>query len=318
MEDHIVRGRFAPSPSGRMHLGNLFSALLAWLSARSAGGEVVFRIEDLDPQRCFEEYALQIADDFRWLGLDWDEGYGLGGSHGPYRQSERSERYLAALEKLEAAGAVYGCYCSRAQRLAASAPHQSDGQFAPCPCRGMGEEERQALEAAGRRPAVRVALPDRKFSFMDGHLGLWTGDLARDCGDFIIRRADGVFGYQLAVVVDDGEMGVSQVVRGRDLLDSTPRQMFLYDLLGLSRPEFFHVPLLLGADGHRLAKREGDLDMGTLRSFFTPQALTGLLAHLAGLLPRPEPVTPAELVGEFSWKKVPKEDILIPGLLSGA
>lgn len=311
-----VMGRFAPSPSGRMHLGNLFSALLAWLSARSAGGGVVLRIEDLDPDRCWEKYAVQIAEDFRWLGLDWDEGYGLGGPHGPYRQSERTERYLAALEKLRAAGVVYDCYCSRAQRLAASAPHQSDGQFQPCPCRGLDSAARAALERQGKRPAVRVGLPDREFSFTDGHLGPWTGDLARDCGDFIIRRMDGVFGYQLAVVVDDGEMGVTQVVRGRDLLDSTPRQMFLYEILGLTPPEFFHVPLLLGADGHRLAKREGDLDMGALRAAFTPQELTGKLACLAGLIPKPEPVTPAELVGEFSWTKVPREDIFTPDLES--
>jgi len=295
-----------------MHMGNLFSALLAWLSARRAGGEIVLRIEDLDPDRCREEYAVQLADDLRWLGLDWDEGYGLGGPHGPYRQRERTGRYLAALERLEAAGAVYGCYCSRLQRLAASAPHQSDGHFQPCRCRTLTEEDRQALETKVRRPACRVALPDRVFSFTDGHLGRWTGNLARDCGDFIIRRVDGVFGYQLAVVVDDGEMAVNQVVRGRDLLDSTPRQMFLYDLLGLETPEFYHVPLLLGPDGHRLAKREGDLDMGALRAAFTPEELTGRLAFLAGLLDRPEAVSPAELVGEFSWDKVPEEDICLP------
>lgn len=306
------RGRFAPSPSGRMHLGNLFAALLAWLSVRSAGGSLVLRIEDLDPERCSEELALQLADDLRWLGLDWDEGYGLGGAGGPYRQSERTDRYLEALEKLREAGVVYDCYCSRLQRLAASAPHRSDGQFHPCACRALTVEERQKLETAGKRPACRVALPDREMSFTDAHMGPWTGNLARDCGDFIIRRSDGVFGYQLAVVVDDAAMGVNQVVRGCDLLDSTPRQLFLYEKLGLKPPEFYHVPLLLAPDGRRLAKRDGDLDMGALRARYTPEELLGRLACLAGQLPTPIPVSAAELKERFSWDSVPKGDITVP------
>ena len=307
-----VRGRFAPSPSGRMHMGNLFSALLAWLAVRSAGGEMVLRIEDLDPDRCWETYAVQLADDLRWLGLDWDEGYEVGGSQGPYRQRERAGLYELALRRLEEAGAVYGCYCSRTQRLAASAPHQSDGQFQPCPCRSLSSRERAVLEAEGRQSACRVALPDTQITFMDGHLGRWSGNLFRDCGDFIIRRSDGIFGYQLAVVVDDGAMEVNQVVRGRDLLDSTPRQLYLYELLGLEPPEFYHVPLLLASDGRRLSKRDGDLDVGTLRARFRPEEVIGRLAFLAGLQDAPRPTAAKDLVEGFDWDKVPEEDIRIP------
>ena len=235
-----LRGRFAPSPSGRMHLGNLFSALLAWLSVRRAGGVMVLRMEDLDPDRCRPEYARQLADDLRWLGLDWDEGWQKGGPHGPYLQSERTERYAAAFRALEGRGLVYPCFCTRAERLAASAPHRSDGQAVYAgKCRHLTEEERAEL-ARTRRPAWRIAAPDRAVSFTDGLQGPYSENLLHDCGDFILRRSDGVYAYQLAVVYDDGDMGVTQVVRGRDLLSSTPRQLWLYELLGLTPPEFYH------------------------------------------------------------------------------
>ena len=306
----VIRGRFAPSPSGRMHLGNLFSALLAWLSVRSAGGVMVLRMEDLDPDRCRREYAGQLAGDLRWLGLDWDEGYEAGGPHGPYLQSERTELYAAAFRSLEERGLIYPCFCTRAQRLAASAPHRGDGQETGCRCKYLTETERAAL-ARTRRPAWRLTVPDREISFTDGLQGPCSENLLRDCGDFILRRSDGVYAYQLAVVFDDGDMGISQVVRGRDLLDSTPRQLYLYELLGLTPPEFYHVPLLLAPDGRRLSKRERDLDMGALRQRFTPAELTGLLAFWAGQLDRPEPVTPAELAKAFDWKKVPRADITV-------
>lgn len=307
-----VRGRFAPSPSGRMHLGNLFSALLAWLSVRQAGGKLVLRMEDLDPDRCRREYSRQLADDLRWLGLDWDEGYDLGGASGAYEQSERTELYAAAFHILEERGLVYPCYCTRAERLAASAPHRSDGQ-SPYGghCYGLTQEERENLEMASRRPAWRLRVPDRLMPFRDGHLGPFEENLSRDCGDFIIRRSDGVYGYQLAVVVDDGAMGITQVVRGRDLLDSTPRQLWLYELLGLTPPQFFHVPLLLAPDGRRLSKRERDLDMGALRLRFTSDELLGALAFLAGLQPTTAPVSAPDLVPQFSWEKVPQEDICV-------
>ena len=306
-----LRGRFAPSPSGRMHLGNLFSALLAWLSVRSAGGTMVLRMEDLDPDRCREEYASQLAEDLEWLGLDWDEGYGRGGDRGPYRQSERTEIYARAFGQLEELGLVYPCFCTRAERLAASAPHRADGQVIyPGTCRDLTPEERERL-AEKRRPAWRVRVPDRALAFADGLQGGYAENLLRDCGDFIVRRSDGVFAYQLAVVVDDAAMGVTQVVRGRDLLDSTPRQLWLYETLGLTPPSFCHVPLLTAPDGRRLSKRERDLDMGGLRSRYTPEGLVGLLACLAGQQDRPEPVTARELAGHFSWEKVPREDIVV-------
>ncbi len=311
-----LRGRFAPSPSGRMHLGNLFSGLLAWLSVRAAGGTMVLRMEDLDPDRCRAEYADQLADDLRWLGLDWDEGYQKGGPHGPYTQSDRTELYAAAFRKLEERGLIYPCFCTRAQRLAASAPHRSDGQaIYSGKCRHLTEGERAAL-ARERRPAWRLVVPDRDISFTDRLQGNYGENLLKDCGDFIVRRSDGVYAYQLAVVYDDGAMEINQVVRGRDLLDSTPRQLYLYALLGLTPPEFCHVPLLLAPDGRRLSKRERDLDMGALRRRFTPEGLTGLLAFWAGQLDRPEPVSPAELAKSFHWAKVPSGDIVVdPGQL---
>ena len=310
------RGRFAPSPSGRMHLGNLFSALLAWLSVRAAGGTLVLRIEDLDPERCREEYSRQLAGDLRWLGLDWDEGYRQGGPHGPYEQSHRTGHYTAAFRALEERGLVYPCYCTRAERLAVSAPHRSDGQsIYDGRCRNLTEEDRHDMEALGRSPAWRLRVPEREISFRDGHLGQFGANLARDCGDFIICRSDGVYAYQLAVVADDGAMGVTQVVRGRDLLDSTPRQLWLYELLGLEPPAFYHVPLLLAPDGRRLSKRERDLDMGALRERFTAEELVGRLAFLAGLQGEPVPTPASRLIPAFSWNRVPQEDIYVPNRL---
>lgn len=304
-----VRGRFAPSPSGRMHLGNLFSALLAWLSVRAKGGVMVLRMEDLDPDRCREEYALQLADDLRWLGLDWDEGYGAGGPHGPYRQRERTERYAGAFQALEAQGLVYPCFCTRAERMAASAPHRSDGQAVyDGRCRRLTAEQREDL-ARQRNPAWRLAVPDRASSFRDLLQGMYEENLLRDCGDFILRRSDGVYAYQLAVVVDDAWMGVTQVVRGSDLLSSTPRQGYLLELLGCPAPEYGHVPLLLAPDGRRLAKRDRDQELGALQQRFTARELVGRLAHLAGLIPEAAPVSPEELVPLFAWEKLPRRDI---------
>ncbi|MCD8375770.1 MAG: glutamate--tRNA ligase family protein, partial [Oscillospiraceae bacterium] len=216
------RGRFAPSPSGRMHLGNLLAALLAWLDVRWAGGRLVLRMEDLDPERCREEYAAQIARDLEWLGLDWDEGYGAGGPCGPYRQSRRGDIYETYLRRLKERGLLYPCWCTRAQRLAAQAPHpgQPAGDGA-CPCRALTAAQRR--ERLNRAPAAwRVSPPEEEISFSDGLQGPYRERLNRGFGDFIVRRADGVCAYQLAVTVDDGLMGITRVVRGRDLLPSTP------------------------------------------------------------------------------------------------
>ena len=302
------KGRFAPTPSGRMHLGNLLAALLAWLDARSGGGELVLRIEDLDTQRTSRLFAAQLLDDLRWLGLDWDQG----GLEPDYRQSRRTACYEEAFRLLEERGLIYPCYCSRTERMAASAPHREDGAVVYSGrCFRLTAAERAELEGQGRRPAWRVRCPDLSVTVEDGNCGTYTENLARDCGDFIVRRSDGVFAYQLAVVVDDALMGVNHVVRGRDLLCSAPRQAWLHEVLGYPPPRFFHTPLLLAPDGRRLAKRDHDLDMGALRERYSPGELTGLLAWYAGLVDRPEKVTAAELVPLFSWAKVPKNDVVV-------
>ena len=309
MSTEIV-GRFAPSPSGRMHLGNAFSCLLAWLSARSAGGRMILRHEDLDPGRCRREYADQIEDDLRWLGLDWDEGGSQGGSQ--YYQSCRRERYEQFLAILEEKGLVYPCFCSRADLHAASAPHGADGTpVYPGTCRKLSLQQRQAY-AALRRPALRARVPAETVSFRDGLQGEYSVHLQEDCGDFILRRSDGAFAYQLAVVVDDGLMGVNQVVRGRDLLSSTPWQLWLQEQMGFPHPAYYHVPLLQAADGRRLSKRDGDMDLGALRaSGVSPQALTGRLAWLAGIIDREEAMSPRELLPLFRWDIVKKENISV-------
>ena len=299
-----VCGRFAPSPSGRMHLGNLWSCLLAWLAARSQGGRMVLRLEDLDPDRCTQDWCSQVMRDLEWLGLDWDNE--------PVYQSRRTDIYRSAFAQLEERGLIYPCYCTRAERLAASAPHRSDGVVIyDGRCRRLSPQEREKL-ASTRRPAWRVEVPEETVSFVDRIQGPFSQNLAHECGDFILRRSDGVYAYQLAVVVDDAAMGVTQVVRGSDLLDSTPRQIWLQEELGLPHPEYGHVPLLLAPDGRRLAKRDRDQELGELQSRYTASELVGRLAHLAGLIPEPVPITPAELVPLFSWEKLPKEDRAAP------
>lgn len=294
-----MTGRFAPSPSGRMHLGNVFSAMLAWLSVRSQNGEMVLRIEDLDPDRCRPEYAETLKDDLRWLGLDWDR------EQTP--QSRRTEAYAARFRQL--ADLVYPCYCTRTELHAASAPHASDGRVIYAgTCRNLTPAQRAART---KQPAWRLAVPDRVYGFTDGLQGYYEENLARECGDFIIRRADGVYAYQLAVVTDDGEGGITQVVRGMDLLDSTPRQLYLYEQLGLRPPEFYHVPLLTAPDGRRLSKREKDLDLGALRQRLEPEQVLGRLAWLAGLLPEPEPMAARSLVPLFQWAKVKKTPVIL-------
>ena len=305
-------GRFAPSPSGRIHLGNILCALLVWLSARQKGGKVVLRIEDLDTVRCPRRYADQMEDDLRWLGLDWDEGPGTGGPDEPYYQSERTALYQAALEKLEQKGLVYPCFCTRAELHAASAPHREDGQVVYAgTCRNLTSEE-AAEKAKKRSPALRLRVPEELWGFTDGHMGAYEESLARDCGDFLLRRSDGMFAYQLAVVVDDAAMGVTEVVRGADLLDSTPRQLYLYELLGLPSPVFYHFPLLLTADGRRLSKRNADAGLDVLRDRSTAAEILGKLAYLAGFNPSAAPKTAEELLADFHWDKVPREDIRIP------
>lgn len=378
-----VVGRFAPSPTGRMHLGNVFSSLLAWLSVRSQGGKLVLRIEDLDDRARSGPWDALLMDDLRWLGLDWDEG--------PYYQTDRIDLYADAVRQLDDMGLVYPCFCTRAELHAASAPHASDGTpvYAGT-CRGLTAAE-VAARSKARPPALRLKVPPvqgiassrgpfesdapeskhskteladfgnsmpRELTFGDcsergvrgGAASQDTADgtcggaalqgaagdvrgaaasrsaaggdagvmhfedrtygpqrevLAEECGDFLVRRSDGVYAYQLAVVVDDADMGVNEVVRGCDLLGSTARQMYLQDLLGYAHPSYAHVPLLVAPDGRRLSKRDRDCDMGVLREHFgTPGALLGRLAYVAGLVPSPEPRTADQLVDEFRWSAV--------------
>ena len=309
-----VTGRFAPSPSGRIHLGNILCCLLAWLSARQKGGRVILRIEDLDIARCPRRYGEQMCRDIRWLGLDWDEGPVIGGPSGPYEQSRRTALYQAALRRLEAQGLVYPCFCTRAELHAASAPHREDGQVVyPGTCRGLTAE--QAAERArrtGRAPALRLWVPEEEITFTDGHMGGYREWLPADCWDFLLRRSDGIFAYQLAVVVDDAAMGVTEVVRGADLLASTPRQLLLYRLLGLEAPAFYHFPLLLGSDGQRLSKRNADAGLDTLGERYTAPEILGKLAYLAGFNPSAEPRSGESLLEDFAWERVPRADIRIP------
>ena len=308
-----VTGRFAPTPSGRMHLGNLFCSLLAWLAAKKEGGRVVLRMEDLDQLRTSSVYAEQAEADLRFLGLFWDEGGSLGGPHAPYDQGSRSPYYQELLGRLEALGLVYPCFCSRAELHAANAPHASDGEVVYAgTCRGLTREE--IVEKSRKRPpALRLKVPAEKVAFVDGHYGLVEQDLATECGDFILRRSDGVFAYQLAVVADDAAMGVTQVVRGRDLLSSAPRQLYLYRLLGFPEPAFAHAPLLLAPDGRRLSKRDRDVSLEALEEKgLTGPEIVGRLAFLAGLLDRPEAARPQDLLPVFAWDKVPREDVCLP------
>lgn len=289
-------GRFAPSPSGRMHLGNMLTALRSWISVKSRGGRWILRIEDLDPQRSKDEYTRLIEDDLLWLGLRWDEG-GLDnlGPHGPYSQSLRSDLYHEALLTLNAKGLLYPCCCKRADILATQAPHQSDGRIVYAgTCRPSTPAPLDISALQGR--TLRLRVEDRDINFTDIICGPQRVNLARQCGDFVVRRADGAWAYQLAVVVDDALMGVTEVLRGDDLLLSSPQQIYLAGLLGYTPPAYAHIPLVRNADGKRLSKRDKDMDMESIRSRMTPEQLLGVLAKLAGWQSKERPVTLDELL----------------------
>ena len=319
--------RFAPSPTGRMHLGNVFCALLSWLSAKSKGGQWLLRIEDIDPGRSRRDYALQLMDDLQWLGLPW-EGEVIW-------QSERSDIYAHYLQLLQDAGLTYPCFCTRADIMATQAPHETDGRIVyagTCRPKNMFPSQSslsrlsrlsrlssQSSQSINSPAAIRFIVPDEDISFVDGHYGPQRVNLARHCGDYILRRRDGAWAYQLAVVVDDALMGVTEIVRGRDLLLSTPQQIHLrqtiasispFHLFNLS-PFYYHHPLLINESGQRLCKRDKSLDLGALRArHVAPEDIIGLLAHLAGLQPAPAPAKPQDLLPLFSWQKVPVHDIV--------
>ncbi len=305
---NAVVGRFAPSPSGRMHLGNVFTALMSWLSVRSRGGRWVLRIEDLDPQRSKVDHSRQIEDDLDWLGLDWDEG-GLDdrGPNGPYSQSKRGALYQEALERLNEKRLTYRCHCTRADIMATQAPHESDGRIVYAgTCRPAPQPPFERVTDKGDG-AVRLFVPDKEIVFTDGVFGRQSVNLTEHCGDFVVRRADGAWAYQLAVVVDDALMGVTEVMRGCDLLLSSAQQIYLYELLGYEAPEFCHLPLICNAEGQRLSKRDQSVNMEALRERYSAEEVIGHIASMARIIDRYEPCTAKSLIEVFDRSRLPRE-----------
>jgi glutamyl-tRNA synthetase len=303
-----VVGRLAPSPTGAQHVGNARTYLLAWLSARSQGGKLILRMEDIDSPRIKSGAAQQALEDLHWLGLEWDEGPDVGGPHASYVQTERLPLYQAALESLRQAERIYPCTCTRSEiAAAASAPHAGqEGPRYPGTC-----AHRTAASASDLAPgsyAWRFRTSNRQREFVDGVVGQVCGNVHEELGDFVLAKADGTPAYQLAVVVDDHAMGVTEVVRGDDLLPSALRQLELYEFFGWTPPHFLHVPLVIGEDGRRLAKRHGDTRLATLRDEgVPPERLLGLLAWSCALRPTQEPVTARELLTDFSWQSIQRQ-----------
>lgn len=291
-----LKGRFAPSPTGRMHAGNIYSALCSWLIVKSTGGSIVLRVDDLDPERSKPAFADQVMRDFEQLGLFWDEG--------PFFQQGREEAYRAAFEKVSDGAPVYPCFCTRADLHAASAPHLGERNVYQGTCRQLTAQQQAERQREGRPCAWRVQVPDEPLRFQDLLQGPQTSNLACDCGDFVIRRADHAFGYHLATVVDDAEQGVNCVVRGIDLLSSTPQQIYLQRLLDLETPVYGHMPLLVNLEGKRLAKRDRDAALDALLATYrTPEALVGHIAHIGGLQDEDQPASPQQLLQVFNLEK---------------
>lgn len=313
MNNATKKGRFAPTPSGLLHIGNAMTALLSWLHIRQAGGRFVLRLEDIDRPRCRPEWAERQLSDLRWLGLDWDEGPDTGGSFGSYVQSERTALYEEAFARLLRDGWLYPCYCSRSELQAiASAPHglKAEGPAYPGICRYLTELQRRE-KASRKTPCWRFAMPEQAQAFVDGVAGLQSFP-PRAGGDFVIRRADGLIGYQLAVVVDDAAMGITDVLRGSDLLDSTPRQLLLFQALQLPPPHYSHTPLLLGADGRRLSKRHGAVQLAALREAgAAPERIVGWLLYWSGLIDRPEAVKASEAIPLFDLRRIRRDAVVI-------
>lgn len=298
-----IRGRLAPSPTGYLHLGNARSFLLAWLDVRSRGGEIILRIEDIDTARCVKNADAGIVRDLRWIGLDWDNDLS-----NEYYQSRRSDHYRKALDLLRHGGHLYECFCSRRElRSIASAPHGRDPVY-PGTCRTMVDQDRENLRRA-KTPSLRFLVPDRTdVSFVDRLRGEQSERVDLETGDFIVARADGVISYQLAVVVDDIAMGITDILRGDDLLSSTPRQILLYRAFGHPLPRYAHAPLMYGPDGKRLSKRHDGVSLAELRDAGRrPQEITGDLAWSVGLIDRPEPCEPSDLIAEFKVERLMNE-----------
>ncbi|HEX4963257.1 MAG TPA: tRNA glutamyl-Q(34) synthetase GluQRS [Thermoanaerobaculia bacterium] len=314
------RGRYAPSPTGMIHLGNARTALAAWLSVRSRSGAFVWRLEDLDRPRVVPGIAEAQWEDLAWLGLDWDEGPDVGGPHAPYAQSERSDFYEAALRRLAQAGRLFPCHLSRKDlQAAASAPH--GGEEAPYPpSLRPGQLDPGWFDrlCGLARPdaAIRFRVDDGdegEVAFTDRVFGPVAERVDLAVGDFVLKRRDGLYAYQLAVVVDDLAMGIDDVVRGSDLLASTARQIQLITALGGTPPAYAHVPLVVSAGGEKLSKRDQGLTLRSLREEgASPEGITGYLAHSLGLLDRSEPCRPADLLPSFAWEKIGRADWALP------
>jgi glutamyl-tRNA synthetase len=303
--------RLAPSPTGALHLGNARTFLVNWLLARQNGWKVILRIEDLDGPRVKRGADVLAMDDLRWLGLDWDEG--------PDYQSSRMGVYRAAAERLLNEGKAYACACTRREvELAASAPHAEDGAAVyPGTCRGRYKSMAEAEAVAGRVPVIRFGVPEGEVLFVDEVQGLVRCNPARELGDFVIMKADGTAAYQLAVVIDDAETGVSDVVRGDDLVDSTPRQMLLYRALGFEQkiPRYWHLPLVVGPDGKRLAKRHGDTRILYYRGRgVSAGRILGMLARWSGIELEGE-VSALDLVGRFDVGRMPRKAVVSDGTM---
>ena len=308
-----ARGRFAPSPTGELHLGNARTALLAWLWTRSSGGTFVMRVEDLDGPRVKAGLAKKQLEGLAWLGIDWDEGPMLPdlagtGPHGPYFQSQRSALYDAAIDRLREGGHVYDCFCSRAEIASASAPHgpQDEGPRYPGTCRDLTDLQRSERSRT-RKPALRLRVPEGAVRFNDLICGPQTFDPQAEVGDFVLRRADGIHSYQLAVVIDDAAMEITQVLRGADLLSSTARQIVLYRLLGAPEPAWAHAPLVHGKGGERLSKRDASASLSAMKQTNAdPRRIVGSLASISGLSTEGGACSPGQLITSFALDRVPR------------
>ncbi|MEI7946313.1 MAG: tRNA glutamyl-Q(34) synthetase GluQRS [bacterium] len=320
MESHFspLRGRLAPSPTGALHLGNARTFMIAWLRVRAAGGTLVLRMEDLDHPKNKAGAARAALDDLRWLGFDWDEGPDVGGPHAPYTQTERTACYAKALETLRQQGLVYPCVCTRRDvETGQSAPHAEDGLFYAGMCRDRFDSYDAAARELppGRLPAWRLNCAKAgtsKIVFTDLFAGEYTQDVSASVGDFVLARDAQGAGYMLAVVVDDAAMGITEVVRGDDLLPATPRQLLLYRALGLTPPAFLHVPLVVSEDGRRLAKRHGDTRISALRDAgIPPEQIIGLLAWWCGWATWGEHLSLPDLIPRFDLAALPHAPVVL-------
>ena len=303
----MSRTRLAPSPTGALHLGNARTFLVNWIMARQQGWRILLRVEDIDGPRIKARADRQLLNDLLWLGLDWDEG--------PIYQTARSALYQAAIDRLVASGQAYPCVCSRTEvERAASAPHAEDGAVLyPGTCRGKYESIEAAQSASGRAAAIRFRVPQGEVTFEDEFAGPQTFDVARQLGDFVVAKGDGTPAYQLAVVVDDADADITNVIRGDDLLNSTPRQILLYGALGVATriPHYCHLPLVVGQDGRRLAKRHGDTRLSHYRELGVPaERVLQLLARWCGIEDAGQLQSASDLIDRFSLSRVPRDRIV--------